>query len=388
MPRAVCTFAVAHTDIASQPFNNAGRTVRVLAPNNLNGTHIRVKFSNHYAKRPVWVGNASIALCDETGALVAQTIRPLTVNHDTSFAIVPGHDIFSDWIALPVTAGSSIAVSLYYPLSDKVTSGNFVDSFAKRSVKGDFCAEPQMKKARILSDISRTVLPWDVTGATTTVSEILVKQPENLPAPRVIAAFGDSIMQQSAWTAPFTQRLYAQYPGEVSFCNLGIGGNRLLHNASKFNKGLYGKAGIHRFAHDVLRMEGLTHAILALGTNDLGLPGKEGVPEQELITLQQYVQAVEKQIAQLHKRHVKVYAALMLPREITPIYTLQREQLRLAINEWTRTCGLFDAVLDFEKELLQSDGTGMQKEYAMPDGLHINKTGGQKIADMIDLALF
>ena len=35
MPRRVCTFAVAHTDLSGQPFNNAGRTLRVLAPNNL-----------------------------------------------------------------------------------------------------------------------------------------------------------------------------------------------------------------------------------------------------------------------------------------------------------------------------------------------------------------
>ena len=35
MPRRVCTFAVAHTDISAQPFNNAARTVRIFA---LNGT--------------------------------------------------------------------------------------------------------------------------------------------------------------------------------------------------------------------------------------------------------------------------------------------------------------------------------------------------------------
>ena len=32
MPRRVCTFAVAHTDISAQPFNNAARTVRIFAP--------------------------------------------------------------------------------------------------------------------------------------------------------------------------------------------------------------------------------------------------------------------------------------------------------------------------------------------------------------------
>ena len=54
MPRRVCTFAVAHTDLSGQPFNNAGRTLRVLAPNNLGGCGLYVKFSNYYSARPVW----------------------------------------------------------------------------------------------------------------------------------------------------------------------------------------------------------------------------------------------------------------------------------------------------------------------------------------------
>ena len=40
MPRRVCTFAVAHTDISAQPFNNAARTVRIFAPNNLSGSAV------------------------------------------------------------------------------------------------------------------------------------------------------------------------------------------------------------------------------------------------------------------------------------------------------------------------------------------------------------
>lgn len=47
MSRRVCTFAVAHTDISAQPFNNAARTVRILAPNNLSGNGLYIKFSNY-----------------------------------------------------------------------------------------------------------------------------------------------------------------------------------------------------------------------------------------------------------------------------------------------------------------------------------------------------
>lgn len=56
-------------------------------------------------------------------------------------------------------------------------------------------------------------------------------------------------------------------------CNLGIGGNRLLYGATPASRGMYGHAGIERYRYDLLPIEGLTHAVFALGTNDLGHPG-------------------------------------------------------------------------------------------------------------------
>lgn len=205
MPRRVCTFAVAHTDISAQPFNNAARTVRIFAPNNLSGSAVYVKFSNYYSDGPVWVGNATIGLADAKGRLVPDTVRPLTVHGDTSFALVPQRDVFSDRVALPVQPGCTIAVSLYYPGGEKVTSGNFVGIFANRSVKGDHCDAPALPKARLWTDLSKSVLPWDISSATTTLSEVIVEQDDALPAPRVVAMFGDSIMQQGAWVTPFTR---------------------------------------------------------------------------------------------------------------------------------------------------------------------------------------
>ncbi|WP_367924235.1 GDSL-type esterase/lipase family protein [uncultured Ruthenibacterium sp.] len=388
MPRRVCTFAVAHTDISAQPFNNAARTVRILAPNNLVGDGIYVKFSNYYSSRPVWVGNATVALADRKGNLLAGTIRPLTVCGDTSFALVPERDVYSDRVSLSVRPGQTIAVSLYYPLSDKVSSGNFVSTFATRSVKGDYCAQEVLPKARLLSGLSRTMLPWDLTNAVTTLSEIVVEQDDDSPIPCVVAAFGDSIMQQGAWVTPFTQRLYRACPGMASVCNLGIGGNRLLYDSPSLVKGIYGHAGVERFRYDLLPVEGLTHAIFALGTNDIGLPGKDGAPESELITLEQYQDAVKPLVEVLHRRGVKVYAGKLLPREINHIYTSEREQLRLMINDWLETCGLFDAVLDLGAPIAATDGPGMKKEFSLPDGLHPNKLGGMAIAQNIDLRLF
>ncbi|MEG0911215.1 MAG: GDSL-type esterase/lipase family protein [Ruthenibacterium sp.] len=389
MSRRVCTFAIAHTDIVGRPFNNATRTVRIFVPNNLNGTGLVVKFSNYYCTEPVWISHATVALSDSRGQLMPGTLHPLTVYGDTSFALVPNRDVFSDSIVMSVEPRQIIAVNLYYPSMSRVTAGNFVGLFAQRSVKGDYCETPVLPKARLWSNLSRSMLPWDVSSAITTLSAVLVEQDESTPPPRVLATFGDSIMQQGAWVTPFTKALYAKYKGEISVCNLGIGGNRLLHESPPLNKGFYGHAGMARYRYDLLPLNGLTHVILALGTNDIGLPGKDAVPEDELITVQDYSTALTTLVEDLRRQDVqKIFGALLLPREINHVYTEEREALRLAINEWIRTSKLFDAVLDLGAPIADASGVGMMKEFAMPDGLHPNKAGGKAIADAIDLNLF
>lgn len=389
MSHRFCTFAVAHTQLNGQPFHNSLRTVRVVFPNNLEGTAVSVRFANFHDDRPVWVGNATISLCDETGRLREHSIHALTVHGDTSFALVPGHDVYSDSIKMPVQPGDYLAVSLYYPLADKMLSGNFVGNYAQRSAKGDYCKAPTLPRARGLVDLARSVVPWDVTSAVTTVSHVLVHRAPDAPKPRVVATFGDSIMQQGTWVTPFAARLYQQYPGEISVCNLGIGGNRLLHDSAAGVKGLFGRAGITRYHYDLLGIEGLTHAIFGLGTNDIGLPGKDGAPESEMITLDDYKAGVTQLATDLRARGIKLYCTLLVPREINHVFTAEREALRVAMNEWLSGCGLFDAVLDIGAAIADTnDHVGMKKEYAQVDLLHPNATGGKLMAESIDLSLF
>lgn len=382
------TFSIAHTDISQHPFNNAQRTVRLLVPNNLSGDGIYIKFSNYYATRPVWVQCATIALSDK-GELIPDTSCPITVHGDTSFAIVPQRDVYSDLIKMTVTSGKVFAISLYYPLEDKVTSGNFIGNFAQRSLKGNFCEAKSLQQTKLWTKLSHSFMPNDLSSATTTLSSVIVNCSTDAKKPRVVAAFGDSIMQQGAWTTPFTLRLYHKYPNEISFCNLGIGGNRLLHDSPDLLKGFYGKKGIDRYVHDLLPIEGLTHVIFCLGTNDIGLPGKDGTPESQLITIEEYVTAVQALVAELKQREIKIFCGTLLPREISGVYTQEREALRIAVNKWIRTSDIFDAVIDFEAMVIDDkDGIGMKKEYVLADGLHPDVAGGRVIAENIDLELF
>ncbi|MDD3429268.1 MAG: GDSL-type esterase/lipase family protein [Oscillospiraceae bacterium] len=388
MTERVTTFAIAQTRLVPHTFNNAQRTMRLIVPNNIEGYALQIRLSNRFGSVPVWIGNATVAICDDKDTPNMDTMRTLTVNGDSNFAIVPQKTVYSDVIPLEVKPGQWIAISLYYPGSAKVESGNCVGNFGQRSVKGDFCQQQQLSAAKLWTQLSHTVVPWDASSAITTVDGVLVHTKAQV-SHRVVATFGDSIMQQGTWTTPFTAYLHKKYPGEISLCNMGIGGNRLLHDAPPLVNGNYGIQGMERYKWDLYDIEGLTHVIFCIGTNDLGLPGKEGAPEEELITPQEYQTAVTAFVADMHSRGVKVYGATLLPRVLNLLYTQQRELLRQEINNWIKTCGIFDAVLDFEKVVQAEDGeAGMKKEYDLPDGLHPNLAGGKAIADSIDLELF
>lgn len=379
-------FAIAQTDIRTTPFNNHSRTLRLVIHPNVDAYAVSVRFANYYAAGPLPVGAASLALCDANGQLEADTLVPLTVGGLLSFSLDADTEVISDAVRFPIKPGQPFALNLYYPTEERVVSGNWIGSGALRSRPGNFSADIELPGPGLVSRFARTLAASDMTVATTNVAEVIAHR--ETPG-RVLACFGDSITQQGNWTFPLEKLLHHRYPGEISICNLGISGNRLLHGPAPATGGLFGEAGIIRFERDVLRLNGLTHCIIGLGSNDLGHPGSEGVSESELPTLPQYTEALEGLAGQLHQRGVKSYVSTIAPRAIDPPYDEPREALRQEMNAWIRSAPCFDAVLDFDAVLRREDGNpGIREGCVLPDGLHPNPYGGLWMAKSIDLSLF
>ncbi len=379
-------YALAHTDVGSLPFNNRGRTLRVVVPVNIQAGALALRFANYYGGQPLPIGRVSLALCNEKGVLRPGASRPVTLGGEGSFTLPAGASLLSDWLELPVSPGDWLALSIHYPGEPRVQSGNRIDSLTLRSRPGDYCAEAALPAPGLLSRLSRTAIASGAILQVTSICEIVAKS----DAPhRVLACFGDSITQQGNWTVPLRRRLARRLPGQVSLCNLGIGGNRLLQGPPAFSGGLYGPSGLARFERDVLGLSGLGWVLLALGSNDLGIPGLEGTPEEELPNLAQLAAGLEKLAEKARGQGIKAYAATLAPRPIDPPYTAPREALRLGLNEWIRKAACFDAVIDFDKALCREDGrAGMREGYALPDGLHPSPFGGLWMAKAIDLSLF
>ncbi len=71
------------------------------------------------------------------------------------------------------------------------------------------------------------------------------------------------------------------------------------------------------------------------------------------------------------------------------IFTAEGEASRLAVNDWIRTGGAFDAVIDFDAITRDpSQPSWLLPDYDSGDHLHPNDAGLRAMGEAIDLSLF
>ena len=160
--------------------------------------------------------------------------------------------------------------------------------------------------------------------------------------------------------------------------NAGISGNRLLGNFGA------GAGVLSRLDRDVLMQSGVTHVIVLIGINDIG--GRPRAIAADLI-------AGHKQIIErAHTRGLRVYGGTVTPFEGTTIanyWSPEGEATRQAVNQWIRTSGAYDGVIDFDAVVRDlANPTKVQAQYDSGDHLHPNDAGYGLMANAVDLGLF
>jgi lysophospholipase L1-like esterase len=209
--------------------------------------------------------------------------------------------------------------------------------------------------------------------------------------PRVVVAFGDSITQGTAESQPasYPDRLAARLreqprdAGTVAVINAGIGGNRLLLDGT-------GQRGIDRFRRDALGQSGVTHVLILIGINDIGvsLPvAMQGLsPAFRPASAEQLTAGLETLIEQARTRGVKVLLGTITPFKGAAYWSEEKELRRQAVNRWIRGRQDVDAVVDFDQALRdQADPAAMDPRYDSGDHLHPGPAGYAAMGDAIDL---
>jgi len=164
----------------------------------------------------------------------------------------------------------------------------------------------------------------------------------------------------------------------IAVLNMGIGGNAVL-------KGGLGPTALTRFDHDILRQNGLRWLIIFEGVNDLGST-KDSIAAFDVA--RDLIAAFDKMIGDAHARGIKVYGATITPFNKSFYYRPYRDAARSLINEWIRTSGHFDAVIDFDKAMRDPADPSTLLTEAQSDYLHPSELGHKMLGESIDLSLF
>ena len=84
-----------------------------------------------------------------------------------------------------------------------------------------------------------------------------------------------------------------------------------------------------------------------------------------------------------------MFGGTILPFDGAMYFTPEGEATRQAVNDWIRTGGAFDAVIDFDAVVRDPDQpTRLLPEYDSGDHLHPNDAGFRAMGEAIDLSLF
>ena len=206
-----------------------------------------------------------------------------------------------------------------------------------------------------------------------------------------IVTLGDSITDGSKsttnannrWPDELARRLQTNKGTQkVAVLNEGIGGNRLIHDRTAQN-------ALARFDRDVLAQDGVRWLIVLEGVNDLGTRVSAKEHNEQAATADDLISAYEQIIFRAHAHNIRVYGATILPFEGAHYFTQDGEADRQKVNQWIRTSGQFDAVIDFDAVTRDSKNTSHFSE-AADSGDHLHPAdGGYKImGGAVDLKLF
>ncbi|MBO4560851.1 MAG: SGNH/GDSL hydrolase family protein [Bacteroidaceae bacterium] len=346
-------------------------SIRQIVQTSISGKVVRVKFSNEFSQGPVTINAAEIARAATAGSssdIIAGTEVSLTFGGSKSVTIKPGELVTSDPVKFPMGTRENVAITMHLgeASSTSVTGhpGSRTDSYLIEGQGSDFTNA--VKTAH-----------WYIINA------IEIKAEKKA---RAVVVLGNSITdgrgsttnEQNRWTDNLSRRLLAnKKTSRVSVLNMGLGGNCIL------NGGL-GPTAKSRYPRDLFQQEGVKYIILFEGVNDLG--GRGDAIEKA----KQIIEVYKQIINEAHERGIYVYGAPVMQFKGNNYYSENHEAGRQQLNQWIRSSGYFDGVIDFDAVMgSESDPARLNEKYLFEnDYLHPNAEGYVRMGDCIDLKLF
>jgi lysophospholipase L1-like esterase len=354
---------------------------------------VRLRLSNAFGTKPVTFDGAFVGLQLGAAAVMPGTNQPVRFGGQDSVTVKPGEWVWSDPVTLPFVrepaelSGRKLAVSFH------VSGESGPMTWHAKALQTSYVTAPGAGAKGAVEEEAAFPFP--------TASWFFLDAVDAMAAPdaQAIVAFGDSITDGTAstmngddrWPDVLARRLRAAYGNRVAVVNAGIGGNQVAgppeYSPEKPFPG--GPSAAARLDRDVIGLSGVSTFIWLEGINDFSRNGNAAVEAVEA-GMRDGVARLRAKIPGIRVLGATVVTALASTSAAHGFQ--EQDEKRKRLNEFIRTSGVFDAVLDFDRATLDPQTGGLKPGF-VPDStaggpgdkLHPNRVGYLAIATSIDL---
>jgi lysophospholipase L1-like esterase len=317
------------------------------------------------------IRSAQLAHYRGSGAIDPAADRALTFNGQPGVTIPAGQVAVSDPLEFELEAMADLALTVWFG-----------------DVPGDLTGHPGSRTTSYIQPGNTVSGPSLSAGVETEHWYAMTGIDVVAPGAAAVAILGNSITDgrgsttngNDRWPDMLSRRLRANLATrQVAVLNLGTGGNCVL-------QACLGPAGVARYQRDILDQSGVRWVIVLEGVNDIG--GARGAAASDSVA-RALITAYQHMIEQARARGLRIYGATILPFAGSGYSSPEHEAARTTVNEWIRTSGAFDAVIDFDVALRDpSDPTRLRPDADTGDHLHPNAEGYRLMGEAVPLMLF
>ena len=337
-------------NMPSKPLD--GRSLRQIVHVSIGGGCLRLKLSNEFSDQALEIREVYIADPGEGWEIVRKTDRSLRFSGKKSVTVAPGEAVYSDPVNYDLKPLQRLSVTINY--------GDSTPQYAT-------CHRGSRTTSYIIDGASKAAT--DFSAAETidhwyNICSIEVPAPETQEC---IVVLGDSITDGNGTTTNkqnrWTDFLAEAYGGDVAVLNLGIGASCAVLSDSP-------ACGSLRFDRDVLGQKGAKSVIVYYGVNDIG----ESTGDYEDVA-EALINCYKDFISKAHAQGMKIYLATITPFGKSFYYSYFHEAARRTVNDWIRSCGEADGIIDFDAAVRDVDDRECMKAEYAKDFLHMNPDG-------------
>jgi lysophospholipase L1-like esterase len=317
-----------------------------------------------------------------SAAILPSSVQPVTFSGSAAFQVPNGAVVFSDPIAFPVVAGQVLSVTMYLAAGQATNSitGHPGSRTTSYMAPGNHLTAANLSTVAGAANVDHWYFISGVDAYLPASSSALVIVGDSITDGR-----GSTTNGNNRWPDQLRARMQASNATaakNVAVINEAAGGNRVLADG-------LGPNALGRIDRDVIAQSGVGYMLVYEGVNDIGTAATDAATQAA--TADRLIAAFKQMVIRVHRFGIPAFGATITPFS-GPGQTYsdpEREIQRQRVNEWIRTSGTFDAVVDFDAAVRDpANATQLDPRYNTGDYLHLNPEGYRIMAAAVDLTLF